>query len=190
MTRRPRILLDCDGVLSDFVGQLLAGLKSDGSIPWSVTPEDIVDYDCAKSLGITWDVINRWTCAPGFCATMAPYPHATALLAGLQEIGEVTVVTAPYRGAPFWIAERVDWLERTFGLVGDRVCVWSEKHRIDGDVLIDDGPKQVANFAATGRRAFLVARPWNANLALPELVARGSLEWIVEAARTALVEAA
>jgi 5'(3')-deoxyribonucleotidase len=190
MTHRPRILLDCDGVLSDFVGQLLVGLKSDGSIPWSVTPEDIVDYDCAKSLGITWDVINRWTCAPGFCSTMEPYPHAHALLAGLQAIGDVTVVTAPYRGSPSWIAERIDWLERTFGLFGERVCVWSEKHRVEGDLLIDDGPKQVANFAATGRRAFLVARPWNAGAETTALVSRGSLEWIIEAVRAAFTEAA
>jgi 5'(3')-deoxyribonucleotidase len=174
-----RVLVDCDGVLSDFVSHLLHELKAFGAIPLDTTPEHITDYNIGASLGISWDTINQVVYRPGFCANMMTYPEALPWLHRLRKIADVTVVTAPYKGSRHWIGERIWWLKGLFGLEESEICVWSEKHRIEGDLLIDDAPKHVEAYDY----GWLMARPWNADSKHPN---RGGYEEIIEAVRREL----
>lgn len=174
-----KVLVDCDGVLSDFVNYLLVQLAVNGLIALDVKAEDVTQYDLSKSLGVSWDTINSFVRIPGYCASMPPYPEAKKWLADLREIADVTIVTAPYKGSRHWIGERIWWLTQEFDLTEHEICVWDQKHRIEGDLIIDDAPKHVE----AADYGWLMARPWNADSTHPN---RGDYAAILEAVRSEL----
>lgn len=158
---RPQILLDCDGVLADFVGGLLARLKTAGEIDRAITEADITQWDIARALGIDWKTINFYVGQATFVDKLEPYEGALCFVDALREIGDVTIATSPYGRAYHWIPQRLEWLREHFGFDAKDVCVWGQKDRIAGDILIDDSLENAKAFAATGRPVSLLARPWN-----------------------------
>lgn len=158
---RPHILLDCDGVLADFVGGVLAELKYYQTIPEETTEADVTAWDIAGVLGITWPDINRVVYSPDFVARLPVYDGAHDFVDALREIGDVTIVTSPYTGAVYWAQERLDWLKENFGFEAKDVCSWGRKERVMGDILVDDARHNAQAFAETGRPVTLIARPWN-----------------------------
>lgn len=137
---KPRVLLDCDGVLSAFVDGWLKLINAAWGTGYRVG--DATDWDVLSALGI--DPLDRPAAkkliavCPGFAAKLDVLPGAPAAVAQLREIAEVYIVTSPWNSNPTWTHDREMWLERHFGIPHARVIHTSAKHLIAGDVLVDD----------------------------------------------------
>lgn len=145
---RPRVLLDCDGILSDFVGgylQLLnqhTGLRPDR--------EQIDQFDIGAALGLTAEQSARMKRAIGSEADMARwldvYPGAVEGVRRLQTIADVYIVTSPWNSNPTWTHDREHWLKRHFDIPHSRVVHTSAKYLCRGDVFVDDKVSTVVHW--------------------------------------------
>jgi 5'(3')-deoxyribonucleotidase len=144
---KPRVLLDVDGVLADFVGAFLGVVRD--RLGREHTPEDIHSFGIANSLNLSKDEFD--TCAevvsqPGFGRTLAIYPGAQEGVAALQRIADVYIVTSPWNSNPTWTHDREWWLYENFHIPYNRVVHTSAKHLVRGDVLVDDKVDTVATW--------------------------------------------
>lgn len=137
--RKPRFLLDVDGILADFVGpflNVLTELTGDtydrqAVDSWEITaalkiPEDIAKtaYDLARS-------------REGFCASIPVFDGAKEAVAMLKEATDLFIVTSPL-GGKFWSGERAAWLWDHFAIPTSRVMSGSAKFICAGDYILDD----------------------------------------------------
>jgi 5'(3')-deoxyribonucleotidase len=143
---RPRVVLDVDGVLADFVGHTMA-LLGDEAPPGG------------RDAFTSWDMVSvmspeaRARCAhgwrrQGWCATMPTLPDAQNAVDRLGLRAEVVYATAPMSAAPHWMYERAAWLERVFAADPRSVVFTHDKAHVWGDVFVDDKPENVDGWAA------------------------------------------
>lgn len=149
MTRR-RVLLDCDGVLSDFIGGALAVINE--LYGTAFTREQITEFDFTKSLGMSPAAAAACKraigTASGFARHLDVYPGAVDGVRQLQEISEDYIVTSPWNSNSTWCHDREWWLDRHFGIPHARVIHASAKHLVVGDVLVDDKTSTCAAWRA------------------------------------------
>ena len=135
-----RVLLDCDGVLSDFIGPVL-------DLVWEATGrtytrEDVKVFDFAASLGLEPEenavVKDEISHRRGWWSELPIMPGAQEGVARLQQIADVYIVTSPWNNCRTWLYERETWLRKHFGIPHSRVLACSAKHIVAGDVLVDD----------------------------------------------------
>lgn len=152
---RPRILLDVDGVLADFVTAFLAVVRF--QLGRDHVPEDVTQFNLASSLGLSkleFDQCAEIVSASGFCRTLSVYPGATDGVAALHRIADVYIVTSPWNSNRTWTYDREQWLAEHFGIPHSRVVHTSAKHLVRGDVLVDDKTETLHTWQAehpTGR---------------------------------------
>ena len=167
--RRPRILIDVDGVLADFSsGALLVCNKLANT---SYTVEDIKDFDIFKlpSLKEIEDEAWRLMDHPGWARTLKVYDGAKDAVKRLKEIGDVRIVTAAVFSGPTFCFDRAQWLEEHFGIVHDDIFFGADKRCVWGDVFIDDKIENIHNWIGENGNlpntpiAILWDRPWNQN---------------------------
>lgn len=158
-----RILLDVDGVLADFVWEVIKVCADKFGDHWNYS--DITQFDIATALGYTkeqekilFDELKK----PGVCENMAVIPGAKAAVDRLRELGDLYIVTSPMT-SPTWTHERENWLLDNFGIPRDKVIHSRVKTFIRGDCLIDDRADTVEAWAEYNPLGcgFLVDRPWN-----------------------------
>lgn len=139
-TRRPRVLLDCDGVLADFVGGMLEIVRELTGRAFG--PEHVDRWDFAAALGLSpkdASAVKRTIGGRrGFAANLQPYPDALDGVAALRACADVWIVTAPWRSSESWTAEREAWLQFHFGIPTERIIFAQDKSAISGDVFVDD----------------------------------------------------
>lgn len=154
------ILVDCDGVLCDFVSGFLEELNKMGH---QFTPDDIDCWDIPSALNIDRRLFYDIAEKEGFCEGLKPYPGAEEEIVSLRNFGKVIVATAPIWSSRTWSYERALWLQRHFGFKTDEIIYASEKRRIQGDILIEDKETALLRWlnADVSRQGFLWARPWN-----------------------------
>lgn len=135
-----RILLDCDGVLADFVGPVL-------DLVHEVTGrrhkrEDIAAFDFVAQLGLSRDeavlVKREISHRDGWWCSLPVYEGARAGVDRLREFGEVFVVTSPWNSCRTWLHDRETWLAKHFDIPASNLLVGSAKHLVAGDMLVDD----------------------------------------------------
>jgi 5'-nucleotidase len=175
MKRRIRVLLDCDGLLSDFTSAALEVVAKVAGKRY--VPADVVRFDFCDALGLSKAsrraVMDAIAHARGFVADMQPLPGAIEGVQALRELGDVYVVTSPWAGSPTWMAERTAWLAHHFQSNADHVAHMSAKHLVDGDLFVDDRSDHV--------RAWLAERPdrcgvfWGTRHNTSEAVPAGAL---------------
>lgn len=186
------ILLDCDGVLADFVGGYLREVELAGGGRWA---HDVVDKMEIKSCDFMWEASKHWgtRSSPdlsrearrdqfvasvegviqqsGWCSRLAPFKRAQDAVR--QLIGHnVYVVTSPWKRSPTWGYDRAQWLEKHFAIPHDRVISTKAKHQVRGDVFIDDDPVMVTHWqmgTSTGTSRLWDA-PYNQDAAGPRVV--------------------
>ena len=168
--KKPRLLLDVDGILADFAGSAarlmskVVGrtITTDEIVNWEVT--DVIDEHYLK------DLCKEEMKLPGFCASIEAYEHSIKSVEVLQKISEVFFVTAPMHKSVAWMPERVAWLEKVF-LVDPKDIIFAyKKHVVSGDIILDDHPDNVRSWLdshPTGT-GLLWERPYNIGLR-PEL---------------------
>lgn len=153
------ILLDSDGILSNFVGGLLAKINADFSI--DLKHDDCSQWDIGRAYGLCWPYLTTIIETPGFCAGLQPYPGAVEAVRELDLRHDVYCVTSPFSG-PHWMAERSAWLKQHFGFDKSHVIHCYTKRLVFGDLLLDDKPETVREWAdAWPGDALLWDAPWN-----------------------------
>lgn len=161
--RKPRLLLDVDGIVADFVGAAVKVMSEKSGR--RISSDDVVHWEVTSVLD---DHAVREACKEefnkaGFCSAFEVYDGAQAAVRRLQELTELFFVTAPMRSSPTWMPERVSWLERHFAVDHRHVVFASKKHIISGDFMVDDAPGNIAPWLASnpGSVGLLWDRPYN-----------------------------
>jgi 5'(3')-deoxyribonucleotidase len=140
-----RVLLDCDGVLADFVSAALDIVWEEFGLRF--LPAEVTEFDIMKSLGFGPEDSARFKRLvggeEGLASTLAVYPGAQEGVARLREIAEVYIVTSPFGSNPTWTHDREAWLKRHFGIKSSHVVHARAKHLCVGDMLVDDKAEAV-----------------------------------------------
>ena len=137
---RPTLLLDCDGVLADFVSAYLKIVEF--QLGRSHTPAEVTRWDINASLGITGvdssNVKRAIGNAPRLARNLAVYDGAKYGVSELLDLTDLYIVTSPWNSNPTWTHDREAWLFENFGIRSNRVIHTSAKHMVRGDILVDD----------------------------------------------------
>lgn len=140
--RKPKVLLDVDGVLADFLTPALGILGRLTGRSWRA--EEITSWDLFEIVGKRWEEPFFETCAvPGFAAALEVCGGAKEAVAVLREISDLYVVTSPMHLSPTWTYEREEWIRSHFGIGGNRIVHTAAKYLCVGDVFVDDRPYNV-----------------------------------------------
>ncbi len=132
----PRVLIDCDGVLSNFRQQLF---EATGVEPFEIEEWDFIGKDPRMS----WDAANKSASSRYFCLFMEPFQGARAFV---KTFDDAYIVTSPWYSSQYWVYERYKWIQKNIGLPNKRVVVTSAKHLCKGDFFIDDKLQNVVNW--------------------------------------------
>lgn len=135
-----RVLLDCDGVLANFVGGWLALINAARGT--SFTPDDVTDWDICASIGIPdgeRGAAKRLLAeCPGFAGQLEVLPGAQDGVRRLQQIAEVFIVTSPWGSHPTWTHDRDAWLRKHFDIRTSHIIHTGAKQVCVGNFLVDD----------------------------------------------------
>jgi 5'(3')-deoxyribonucleotidase len=162
--KKPRLLLDVDGVLANFLSRAFPIIESLSGVRY--VPEDLTSWDIFETVDRSIEKnFYRLCTAPGVAYSLPVYPGAKEGVARLQEIAEVYIVTSPMANNPTWAYEREQWLLTHFDIPSKRVVHTSAKHICAGDVLIDDRPKNIQTWRAEHKLGIglLWDQPYNRN---------------------------
>lgn len=140
MSRRPTILLDVDGPLTDgFFDSICAVLRDEGVV--NAYPHLITNWDVGVAFKLSDEMIRRAYARmrePNVCLGFKPIDGAKELVENLRSWAHVVAVTAPLNGSPTWAQEREVWLTDYLDFHVDDVISARNKTHVFGDVLVDD----------------------------------------------------
>lgn len=184
LQRNMRILIDCDGVLGDFVTPYLELIRTVTGDRHMI--DEVTQFDVLAALGkkdVEAQVLELCS-RRGFCSSFKTLPGAVEGVAALRELGDLFVVTSPMH-VPWWTWERTEWLSKHFGFTKKQVLYTSSKEIVSGDVMIDDNEVNLIEWQAEQRRPdyevlpLLVDSPWNRNVEHPGVVRMRNWDEIV-----------
>ena len=168
------ILIDMDGVLTDFVSHFVKTFNFHLPPQW---PKG--EFSLAKIVGIEEDAL--WSriaeVSPGYWANMPSTDFCDELLDIVRRSRiPFTISTSPSNDA--WSASgKLLWIQRMFGRNFRNFMIGPHKHLMaSADVaLIDDYDKNLAAFEAHGGIAIPVPQVWNSYEGDPLAYVRGML---------------
>jgi len=179
---RPLILLDCDGVLADFVGAVCRELELMQLPPKK--PEDFTTWNLEETLGAeVFDRVSRAISARNWAKIIHPYEGSGNFVHQLRIIGHVVCVTAPW-DSPTWMESRYKWLSKCFGFTRQDVFFTSRKGLLRGDYLIEDSLANVNAWEGDDGLGIILDRPWNQGKLAKPFVRAKSYEEILKEIRT------
>ncbi|MCF6386409.1 hypothetical protein L2K20_05455 [Mycobacterium sp. MBM] len=164
MTNKPTVLVDMDGVLTDFDGAVLARLPQAVARVPRANFYIVRDYPAHKA-----DVAAIYS-HPDFFYELEPVPDAMLGWQRLLELGYAPrICSAPLTLNAKSVEGKIAWLERHlvphFGReVVDAAIFDKNKHAHDGLALIDDKPDIDTNGGAATWRHVVFDRPYNAHV--------------------------
>ena len=160
--RRPRVFLDVDGVLADFLTASIPILNDLTGKTW--VEGDFKTWDIFETVPklfeqIFFDAVNK----VGWCRSLPAYEAALIGVPPLVESTDLFIVTSPMNHVPTWTYEREGWLHEHFGIHHKRVVHTSAKFLCIGDVLVDDRPSNIEAWEAEhpGGLGLLWDQPYN-----------------------------
>lgn len=154
--KRTRVIIDVDGVLRDFVGSLVRVYLREypGHQVKPVNSRKLEDFFPIKEKIYPFmDETFAWE----ILAEADPYPESIDVLRTWEKEFEIVIATTqPLSGrAPtfYWLGKH--------RVPCDEIHVTAEKQLLSGVALLDDFVDNLEKFAATGRLAVCLDRPWN-----------------------------
>jgi len=137
-----RFLLDIDGVVADFLASAFDILHKITGRRYVAT--DLHDWDIFETVPREHEdaFYDAWG-EPGTCFSIPVIPGSHEGVQGLQERGDLYVVTSPMASVKTWTNERDRWLQKHFGIPHKRVVHTASKFLVSGDVLIEDKPSNL-----------------------------------------------
>jgi 5'(3')-deoxyribonucleotidase len=159
---RRKILLDCDGVICDFVKSALDLIaRETGSTRFH---HEVVEWDIFAALGVKHlePLLYDATNSGGFCENLALIDGSKDGVEMLRRHGDIVIVTSPL-DARNWVYERAMWLKNHFGFSKKEMIFTAAKHMVWGDVLIDDSDRNLREWKEYHPEgcALLWDCPWN-----------------------------
>jgi len=155
---RPVVLLDCDGVLADFIGRVCDTIEAFGGPRYE--PHHVTEFNFTKALGLDDSLARKVKRAisddSAWWSTLPPFPEAITGVAALREVADVYIVTSPWNSNRTWLHARESWLKHHFDIPHSHVIACSAKHLVRGDVFVDDKTEAVAAWQAAHRDAIAV----------------------------------
>ena len=157
------VLLDMDGVLTDFVG---AAITLHGKRPEAILANwprgthwlhEVLKVD----LTTFWRPLNAQ--AETFWRTLAPYPWTRAVLDWVESVPpNWAICTSPSRD-PSCPRGKMEWLYANIRPAFRDVAMTPKKHLLANPrtVLIDDTERMVERFADAGGHSILFPQAWN-----------------------------
>jgi len=154
--KKPRVLIDLDGVIRDFVGSLIRVYKQvypDHQIQ-PITSRQIEDF-----FPIGTDIYRFME--PGYIEDIMenalPYPGALEALQHWKNEYEIVIVTAQ---PDFIKSSTYIWIGK-YKIPTNEVHITYYKSQIPGIALLDDYADNLQEFADSGRMAVCLDQPWN-----------------------------
>jgi len=158
------ILLDMDGVLTDFHGGAMELFNKYFNLHHTVEAyaRDYHDWDIARyykiSDGTFWKIIEL---QPHFWFNLKPLPWFKELHMGLSQFGRVTILTSPSLD-PICAMEKIQWLKYHMNITADQVIMGSRKEIMAGKgFLVDDSPANIERFTGNGGEGVCIPSTWN-----------------------------
>jgi 5'(3')-deoxyribonucleotidase len=153
---KPRVLVDLDGVVRDFVGSLIRVYNR-------VHPDHKVRPVNSRRLEEFFPLgegIYRFM-EPGYIEEIMeearPYPDALDALRRWKDDFDIVIVSAQPEISK---ASTYIWIGK-HDIPTNEVHISYNKHFIDGFALLDDFTDNLHDFAETGRLAVCLDQPWN-----------------------------
>ena len=154
-----RILIDMDGVMADTVEHWLSRYNEEYDD--RLTHNDITQWEIHKFVkpecGLSmYKIMER----EGFFLDLKPMPHLSESMRELQDMGhDLVVVTATPTNSRTGLYDKVKWLKTNLPWFdANNFVSTSLKGVVDGDLLIDDGPHNIAGFPGA---TCVYDQPWN-----------------------------
>ena len=152
-----RIGVDVDGVLRDFVGELLIQYSRDfpDHEVQAITEWDLHNFFPIGKAVYTYAFDTR---AKEIFEGADPYPGAYSAMIALKERGhEIVYVTTQPRGKEI---HTLNWLLK-HGFPYSGLVITAIKDIANCDVYIDDGPHNIKALREAGKLAVCFNQPWN-----------------------------
>lgn len=157
----PRILIDVDGVLADFMGAVLSFVNTRHGTNFN--HHDMYDDFRVVIKEYHTQELENFIKSEGFCQMLKVLPGAIEGVQKLRDLGwDIMFVTSPYKDAPTWAYDRMKWLERYFGATREDVIFARNKKYVHGVTLIDDLPRNCIEWSRYNQAcSYMYERPWN-----------------------------
>lgn len=157
------ILLDCDGVVVNFIQGVFDELTKLGGPQMS--PEEIIKFNFFDLIPEVFRAqVLAAVGSKDFCLNLQPYPGVAEFVEELKQLGQIYITTSPYP-SDNWHAERVKWIERELLISKKNVIFTDNKSLVRGDFMIDDRYEYVMDWSIKNPsgRGILLDQPWNQN---------------------------
>jgi hypothetical protein len=169
----PHLFLDLDGVLADFDGHVI---RHTGLEPAATPPKDL------------WRAIGA---VRGFWEGIEPFPY-TADFWAIAKRWKPTIITGlPVSKTEVARDAKLAWVARHLGEDVPVITCWSRDKpahmKAPGDILVDDRPSNVNDWAAAGGRALLWDGPGPILSRITEIMLRASGDMILGGADPVVV---
>lgn len=147
----PVLLIDMDCILVDMGQYWLDVYREAGGE--KVDFNDVVEYDMTKAVKdpfLFLNVLHR----EGFFVNMKPMPGAEKYMDMLIDKGfDVVILTQPPRNSVYAVREKTEWVQKYIPKYDTSNMVFCHrKELVHGDVLFDDRPSHLINWAAKHRK--------------------------------------
>lgn len=161
-----KILVDMDGVIADLLPrwlELINKVESPASRAGDYKIADITSWNTHECVNLPADVCYGML-TPELFASLDPLPGAIETLQAWRRCGhEVRICTAP-SAHPGSGGAKVEWVRKHLGWTEKDMFLCHSKDWIKADMLIDDGPHNLASYRAMWGRHPLIVKvmyPYN-----------------------------
>lgn len=176
MNRQPRLMLDMDGVLADWLTGVFERARlldhhRDLYLNPLPTPSQITCWELTDQLTINQaKLVEQAKVHPILYSILRPMPGAVEAVAGLRDAGiQVGVLTSPDLDNPACASAKLEWLERHFDrALAESAVITKDKTQVMCDVLVDDKPDITGRYVPTWTQV-LFDQPYNRHCVLPRL---------------------
>ena len=159
-----RILIDMDGVISDFDGEFLKRWRERHPDKMYVPIEEQTSFYIMDSYPEELHPLVRDIyVSPGFFRDMMPMEGGKAALMEMEQMGlEVFICTSPLSAYRNCVLEKFEWVDRELGPDWvSRIVLTKDKTLVKADYIIDDKPEITGVESVPGWEHILYDRPYN-----------------------------
>ena len=156
------ILVDVDGVLADFVSEVLDFINNEHKL--NLTHQHVTEFHIQKCFSAYWnESTDKFINSSGFASRLKILPGAQESIEELRKEGhKILFVTSPLAANPTWCYDRFEWLSKHFGVTWKDVIFAHQKCHVQGATLIDDRFKSIKEWSSFNKKtSILFEQPWN-----------------------------
>lgn len=155
---KPTILMDLDSVVVDLTTPWYAAYNAEYND--DLTVERVTGWDTHKFVKPECGYcIYDYLKAPGFYRHLEMYPGALEGLREMSEFADIVIVTSAM-SIPQATVDKMEWVKEYLPFLNYKnIIVTSRKDLVQGDIMVDDAPQNLADTLA--RHKVVYDQPWN-----------------------------